>query len=178
MLGFFFARVSYMNVAGDAKSSFKNSSAPGEWYHYHAGYRRIGITLHLATCLPCGFLMVWQFVPVIRHKFLIFHRINGYLVILLAFLSNAGAMMISRQAFGGGLDVQTGMYFLAFITTVSICMAYYNVKRLQIDQHRAWMLRAMVRIFFSSSLVLFYKDQNTNYSSHHPISSQSPQKHF
>lgn len=81
--------------------------------------------------------MVWQFVPVIRHKFLIFHRINGYLIILLVLLGNVGALMIARHSFGGSLETQTGVGTCVIITTVSLAMAYYNIKRLQIDQHRA-----------------------------------------
>ncbi|KAI9751165.1 MAG: hypothetical protein M4579_006183 [Chaenotheca gracillima] len=143
MMGFTLARLSYLNIGGTASSSFANSSSPGEWYWYRTGIHRIGITLHLTTILPAGFLMVWQFVPVIRHKLLIFHRINGYVIILLVFLANVGALMICRRSFGGSLETQAGVGLLVIITTTSICLAYYNVKRLQIDQHRAWMLRAM-----------------------------------
>jgi uncharacterized membrane protein len=143
MLGFTLARLSYLNVSGSASSSFKEGASPGEWYHYHTGHYRIGLTLHLATCLPAGFLMVWQFVPLIRHKALLFHRINGYIIIILVLFSNTGALMIARRAFGGGLDTQSAVGVLVILTTGSIAMAYYNIKRLQIEQHRAWMLRAM-----------------------------------
>jgi hypothetical protein len=142
MLGFVLARLSYMNVGGDVPSSFKSGASPGEWFHYHDGFYRIGITLHLTTRLPAGFLMIWQFVPVIRHKLLIFHRINGYLVVLLTLCSNAGASTIARRAFGGDLVTKLMVGVLAILTTGSIAMAYYNIKVLQIDQHRAWMLRA------------------------------------
>ena len=143
MLGFSLARLSYLNIGGKASSSFANSSSPGEWFWYRQGTYRIGITLHLATILPAGLLMVWQFVPVIRHKLLIFHRINGYVVIILVLLSNVGALMIMRRAFGGSLETQAGLGLLVIITTISMCLAFYNIKRLQIDQHRAWMLRTM-----------------------------------
>jgi uncharacterized membrane protein len=143
MMGFVLARAMYLNVSGNAPHSFKNSTVPGEWYWYQKGFRKIGITLHLATCIPLGFLMIWQFLPVIRHKFLMFHRINGYIVIILTFLTNAGALMIGRHAFGGGLEIQLGVGILAIVTITAVCMAYYNIKRLQIDQHRAWMLRGM-----------------------------------
>jgi hypothetical protein len=143
MFGFTLARLSYLNIGGSAPSSFAQGASPGEWYFYHRGIYRIGITLHLSTCLPAGFLMVWQFVPVIRHKLLVFHRINGYLIMILVFISNVGALIIARRAFGGGVETQAGVGILVILTTVSIAMAYYNIKRLQIEQHRAWMLRAM-----------------------------------
>jgi len=144
MLGFTLARLSYLNVGGNALSSYKSGSSPGEWYYFKGGIYRIGLTIHLATILPAGFLMMWQFVPIIRYKALIFHRINGYIVVLLVLVSNVGAVMIVRRAFGGTLETQAGVGTLAIITTVSICLAWYNIKRLQIDQHRAWMLRAMI----------------------------------
>jgi hypothetical protein len=143
MLGFTLARLPYMSIAGAEKTSFANGAAPGEWFWYRTGIYRIGITLHLTTVLPAGFLMIWQFVPVIRYKFRVFHRINGYIIILLVFIGNAGALMIVRRAFGGTLETQTAVGLLVIITTTSICLAYYNIKVLQIDQHRVWMLRAM-----------------------------------
>ncbi|KAI4191153.1 MAG: hypothetical protein L6R41_000290 [Letrouitia leprolyta] len=143
LLGFTLARLSYMNISGSASSSFANSTAQGEWYWYSHGIHRIGITIHLVTILPAGLLIIWQFVPLIRHKFLLFHRINGYLIITLVLISNVGALLIARRAFGGTLPTQAGVGVLVIISTVAIAMAYYNIKRLQIDQHRAWMLRAM-----------------------------------
>ncbi|MCJ1228009.1 hypothetical protein MMC12_004668 [Toensbergia leucococca] len=143
LLGFTVARLSYLNISGTGSSSFASGASPGEWYWFSTGIYRIGITLHLTTILPAGLLMVWQFVPVIRHNFLIFHRINGYLVIVLVIMSNVGAVIICRRAFGGSLETQAGVGVLAIISTASIGLAYYNIKRLQVDQHRAWMLRAM-----------------------------------
>jgi hypothetical protein len=74
---------------------------------------------------------------------MLFHRINGWLVILLICIGNAGALMIARRAFGGGLPIQAGVGTLVIITSVSMFMAVWNIKHLQIDQHRAWMLRTM-----------------------------------
>ncbi|MDI1486179.1 MAG: hypothetical protein OHK93_005405 [Ramalina farinacea] len=99
------------------------------------------MTIHLGTILPFSPL-VFQFVPKVRQKFLLFHRINGYTIIFLTLVSNAGAIMIARRAFGGTLATQAGVGVLVIASTVSIALAYYNIKRLQIDQHRAWMLRA------------------------------------
>ena len=143
MLGFTLARLPYLNIGGSASSSYANGVMPGEWYWQRAGIYRIGITVHLSAILPAGFLMIWQFVPVIRHKFLLFHRINGYLIVLLVLVSNVSALLIARRAYGGGLDTQAGIGTLVILTTTSIGLAYYNIKRLQIEQHRAWMLRAM-----------------------------------
>jgi hypothetical protein len=50
-------------------------------------------------------------------------------------------MMMIRHAFGGNLASQSLVGTLFVITTVGLGLAYYNIKMLQIDQHRAWMLR-------------------------------------
>ncbi|KAL9117444.1 MAG: hypothetical protein Q9187_006018 [Circinaria calcarea] len=139
-MGFTLARFQYLDISG----TFRLSVTPGEWYWYQQGFRHVGIILHLGAVLPLSFLVCFQFVPVIRHKLLLLHRIDGYIIILLTFASNAGALMITRHAQGGAPATQAGLAVLAIITTFGITMAYYNIKRLQIDQHRAWMLRTFI----------------------------------
>ena len=72
------------------------------------------------------------------------------MVVVLLLLANVGALMIARHSFGGGMDTQVYVGLLAIITTVGAILAYYNIKRLQIDQHRAWMLRTW---FYAASIV-------------------------
>jgi uncharacterized membrane protein len=85
--------------------------------------------------------VVLQFTPAIRQRFRLLHRINGYIIVLLASVANAGAIMIAREAFGGTLATQLWIGVTFILTTVGLGLAIYNVKMLQIDQHRAWMLR-------------------------------------
>ncbi|KAL8787070.1 MAG: hypothetical protein Q9213_002412 [Squamulea squamosa] len=135
--GFILARLQYLSVGG----KFKEGSSPGEWYYLRGGHERVGITLHLVTIIPLGFLLVFQFIPWIRYNALLFHRINGYIIILLLLVSNVGALMIARHSFNGEFETQVWIGLLAIMTTGSVILAYVNIKRLQIDQHRAWMLR-------------------------------------
>lgn len=51
--------------------------------------------------------------------------------------------MIAPRAFGGTITSQAAVWTLIVITTTSIILAYINIKKLQIEEHRAWMLRAM-----------------------------------
>ena len=150
MLGFTLAKISNLNVTGTARGSFKSQAAPGEWYYFSQGRYQFGLALHLGTVLPAGFLMVWQFVPVIRQRYLTFHRINGYVVIVMIVLSNIGALMIARRSFGGGLDVQTAIGALVILTTTSLGMALWNIWCIQIELHRAWMLRA---VFYMGTII-------------------------
>lgn len=146
MVGFSLARLPYLDLSG----KFAEGASPGEWYWYHSGHYRVGITLHLGCILPAGLLMVWQFVPAIRHHAIWTHRINGYIVITLILVSHAGVLMIARRSFGGELSLQTGFGLLVVATTITLALALYNIKRLQIDQHRAWMLRTM---FYMGSII-------------------------
>lgn len=146
MLGFCLARLEYFSING----IFKKDAAPGEFYYYSQTFYKAGITLHLTTIIPAGILAILQFTPAIRHKALLFHRINGYIIILLLICGITGALMIARHAFGGTLATQLFVGVLAISTITSAFLAYYNIKRLQIDQHRAWMLRCW---FYAGSII-------------------------
>jgi len=143
MLGFSLSRLQDLDYDHVFKDGF--ALVPGYWYYFHAGSFRIGMIIHLATALPAGILMVLQFTPVIRHKFITFHRINGYSVLLLLFISNSAACVVLRHNQGGGsrIAAQTAEAFLVIITTLGMAMAWWNIRRKQVDQHRAWMLRTM-----------------------------------
>ena len=56
--------------------------------------------------------------------------------------------MILRRAFGGDLAMQGVSGLAVIMTTISLALAVYNVKKLQIDQHRAWMLRMVFYLSF------------------------------
>ena len=137
LFGFALSRLEYLDING----RYKAKGAPGEWYYIQRPLYKAGMVLHLATVLPAGLLVPFQFVPAIRYKALIFHRVSGYALLLLLVLGNVGALMIVRYSFGGTLATQSVVGTLAIATTTSAALAYYNIKRLQIDQHRAWMLR-------------------------------------
>lgn len=86
-------------------------------------------------------MAVLQFIPIIRYKAILFHRINGYAAILFFLAGNAGAFMIIQHAVGGHPAMQVWIGLLGVMTTIGIGIAVFSIKRLQIDQHRAWMLR-------------------------------------
>ncbi|KAK4956609.1 hypothetical protein LTR10_006136 [Elasticomyces elasticus] len=109
-------------------------------YYFEQPYMT-GLQLHLYTILPAGLLVVLQFTPVIRHTAILFHRLNGYLVIMLSLISSVGAIIILPHAFGGDFATQTFGGTMVVSTTIAYIMAYTNIKLLQIDQHRAWMIR-------------------------------------
>lgn len=101
-----------------------------------------GMQLHLFTILPASLLACLQFVPVIRYKPLLFHRLNGYVVVVLSLISSAGTLMIAPRAFGGDFATHTWVGAMVILTKIGLAMAHINIKLQQIDQHRAGMMRA------------------------------------
>jgi NADH:ubiquinone oxidoreductase subunit 6 (subunit J) len=159
LLGFSLARFMYLNFRQNfcpyGGTSGSNGAAPGECYYYLNFDRyKIGIILHLAGILPAGILAVIQFTPFIRYRWIIVHRISGYAALLLYIVSLVGALMIARHAFGGGLEVQVWIGFVGIGILVCFIISYINIKRLQIEQHRAWMLRGWFYVRSLTSLTI------------------------
>jgi len=148
VLGFCLAQVQKFDVWG----YWAMNNGPGEtWAYTSKGLLyKVSMTMHIVVVIPAGILVVLQFIPVIRYKALIFHRINGYVVILLMLIFSVTGIIISKVAFGGDFATQTfaGVFGIAVI--VSGALAYINIKRLQIEQHRAWMMRAWA---YSASII-------------------------
>ena len=72
------------------------------------------------------------------------------MILLLALVSTASALMIADRSFGGDLMTQTFVGFLGVAFVFALGMALANIRRKQIEQHRAWMLRAW---FWASSII-------------------------
>lgn len=138
--GFVLARLQYLDygsLCGDA------GTIPGECHMYdQKDHYKIGIKLHLYTILPGALLACLQFIPIIRRQYPLFHRINGYTSILLSVVSSAGGLMVAPVAFGGSLEIRAFVGLSTIMFLGSLGLGLYNIKRLQIEQHRAWMLRA------------------------------------
>ncbi|KAH8165745.1 hypothetical protein CIB48_g2493 [Xylaria polymorpha] len=146
LFGFALSRLEYLDFWGvfcNADRKGGTGALPGECFYYtQPGRYQVGIILHLAAIVPGSLLACFQFVPVIRHKAILVHRINGYFVVLLAIVGMAAALVIARHSAGGGVDVQTVVGLVVIIFLGSMAIAIINIKRLQIEQHRAWMIRA------------------------------------
>ena len=146
LLGFTFSRLQYIDFYGrfcGPGFSTTNRAAPGEYFYYRQPtHERVGIIIHLATILPASLLVFFQFVPAIRHNVILVHRINGYVVLILALVNIPRILMATRHAFGGEIATQYGVSVTSILFLGGLAMAYINIKRLQIEQHRAWMLRA------------------------------------
>ncbi|EUC65645.1 membrane transporter, putative [Rhizoctonia solani AG-3 Rhs1AP] len=145
MLGFVLARFMYLHVP-----TMLAGVAPGEAYWFRRGIYKAGMLIHLGSILPAGFLAVFQFVPIIRYKAILVHRISGYISIFLLFIGMASAFIITRRSFGGEMSSQTWTMTISALVLVMVTLGWVNIKRLQIDQHRKWMLRTW---FYASSII-------------------------
>jgi hypothetical protein len=153
--GFSLARLQFFAL--DRSCASTSADSPLDCYYYTGvSVDRIGIIMHLVTILPAALLTCAQFVPVIRRTFVLFHRINGYIILVLSLVSTVGGIMLARNAVGGWMDVQVGVGVMSIAFLGSLSLALYNIKRLQIEQHRAWMLRAWFYVSALAPLIRFW----------------------
>ncbi|RFN54370.1 hypothetical protein FIE12Z_1497 [Fusarium flagelliforme] len=153
LFGFSLARMMYLDFYGVycAPNSNGGGAGPGECFSYKSkDVYKIGIKIHLYTIIPAAFLVCFQFVPFIRYKALLFHRMNGYICVVLALIGTAGAIMIAPVSFGGSLNIRAWIGTTAIMFVGSLFLAIWNIKKLQLEQHRAWMLRAW---FYAGSII-------------------------
>lgn len=157
LIGFILARLQHIDInrrfcprvpASDGSTGFPSAC----YWVVHFSRYRAGMILHLSTSLPAGLLAVFQFVPGIRHSAIMYHRIAGYTAVTLAVIGNVGALMITDTAMGGDMATRTFIGLVALVTTATFGMAIYNVRRQQLDGHRAWMLRTWAYLGFIVSL--------------------------
>jgi uncharacterized membrane protein len=157
LLGFVLARLMFLDFDGVLcpTDSSDGGAMPGQCYFYKKPGGKLGILLHLSAILPASLLVVLQFVPAIRHRAITVHRICGYIVLVLIVASSVGVFFIIVHTYKGIPDMQTPPAFASILFLVSKGTAFYHIKRLQIDQHRAWMLRAwaVVRILLQPPLL-------------------------
>ncbi|KAK1235624.1 hypothetical protein PQX77_001143 [Marasmius sp. AFHP31] len=145
MLGFVLARFMYLHPP-----TMLEGVAPGEAFWLRSGIYKVAMLAHLGAILPAGFLAAFQFVPVIRYKAIIVHRLAGYISLLGLFVGVAFALVLMRRSYGGDISIQAGAVALAALSLSSATIAWFNIKKLQIDQHRKWMLRTW---FYASSII-------------------------
>ncbi|KAJ7831968.1 hypothetical protein B0H13DRAFT_2240513 [Mycena leptocephala] len=96
-----------------------------------------------------GIAAVLQFIPAIRRRKIILHRLNGYGVLACLVVGNVSGAIVGRRSFGGELNVQSGYYAMGVMVVVSAIMGIYYVKK-DTRRHRKWMLRMVV--YFSATI--------------------------
>lgn len=113
-----------------------------EYYNFRIPLNKLFLWLHLITVLPSGLLAVFQFVPGIRARAMSYHRTVGKIINISAFVSTACACGMARVSFGGDLAIQAGTYLVGAMILWSTAASWRAIRRLQIDEHRIWLIRA------------------------------------
>ncbi|KAF8606936.1 hypothetical protein BDV93DRAFT_505811 [Ceratobasidium sp. AG-I] len=137
MVAFFLVRIQFTFPGGLSKNL-----DPSEYFQFRIPRNKLFLWLHLVSVLPAALLAVLQFVPRIRARAMGFHRTAGKVINILTFISTITAWGIAHVSFGGDLTVRTGTYVLGIMTLWSTVASWKAIRRLQIDEHRAWLIRA------------------------------------
>ncbi|PVF95666.1 hypothetical protein CPB86DRAFT_787791 [Serendipita vermifera] len=116
---------------------------PGEAFWFKQGFRKVALYIHMWSIIPCGILMVFQFIPKIRRSMPALHRLNGRIVLLLFIPGAITAILLTPNSFGGEAAGNLGLAAAFVCVSVSGGMGYYNIRAGQIMEHRKWMLRWM-----------------------------------
>ncbi|QRV89374.1 hypothetical protein RhiJN_17392 [Ceratobasidium sp. AG-Ba] len=71
-----------------------------------------------------------------------FHRNAGKVINILTFISTLSAWGVAYVSFGGDMSIQGGSYALGIMTLWSTVKSWTAIRRLQIDEHRTWVIRS------------------------------------
>src|SRR5690348_6084983 len=86
LMGVTLARFQYLAL--DTSCARRTAERTLDCYYYTEGsIGRIGILMRLGAILPAAIFACLQLLTLIRRGFVLFHRINGYLIILLSLVS-------------------------------------------------------------------------------------------
>lgn len=111
LFGFILARLQFLSIYGKFCPSTPEMNSqtglPGLCYSVVTFYRyKVAILLHLIGTLPAGLLAVFQFIPAIRYRFMLYHRIAGYVTLLLMTSGLVGACMLADSPSEGNYHFQ------------------------------------------------------------------------
>ncbi|KZP27453.1 hypothetical protein FIBSPDRAFT_731068 [Athelia psychrophila] len=135
-----FARTLMMNP-----DNVRDKTIPGkacsEWFWYRQDLYKPCIMLHIYLSIISGIFVVFQFLPAIRRRSMILHRINGYMSLILLVPSTITGSIVARRAYGGELNSQSAFWTIGIMTIFSAAVGILNVKKTRV--HRKWMLRTV-----------------------------------
>ncbi|KAJ7738143.1 hypothetical protein B0H16DRAFT_1424996 [Mycena metata] len=144
LLGFCLARSIAMNPSRTA-----SLMPAGEWFWLGGTMYKPNLFIHIYLATFGGLGAVLQFIPAIRRRKVIFHRLNGYGVLTCLSVGNISGAIVAQRAFGGEVNVQAGYLVMALMVISAGTMGLVYVKR-DTRCHRKWMLRMVV--YFGSAI--------------------------
>ncbi|EEB91648.1 hypothetical protein MPER_09963 [Moniliophthora perniciosa FA553] len=138
LVGYCLARSLLMNPG-----KMRSMTVPGEFFWFNNQLFRINYILHIYLSILGGIFVGLQFLPRIRRKYVLLHRLNGYFVIITLIIGNVGGAIIARRTLGGEINAQSAYYILGIMTIVPLLIGFFFARR-NTRLHRKWMLRAVV----------------------------------
>ncbi|KAI3612079.1 hypothetical protein WG66_016170 [Moniliophthora roreri] len=138
LVGYCLARSLLMNPG-----KMRSMTTPGEFFWFNIQLFRINYILHIYLTVLGGIFVGIQFLPMIRRKYVLLHRLNGYFVIITLVVGNIGGAIVARRSFGGEINAQSAYYILGIMTIVPLLIGLFFARR-NTRLHRKWMLRAVV----------------------------------
>ncbi|KAF5357476.1 hypothetical protein D9758_012507 [Tetrapyrgos nigripes] len=138
LFGFCLARAFMMNP-----KIMREQTTPGDFRWFNLKMDKIPYFWHIYTTIIGGLIVSLQFLPVIRRQYILVHRLNGYLSLLLLIPGNIAGAIVARRSFGGEINQQVAYYLLGIMITFALLMGFANVKK-ETRSHRRWMLRGVV----------------------------------
>ncbi|CAE6420737.1 hypothetical protein BN14_02166 [Rhizoctonia solani AG-1 IB] len=146
LLGFCMSRLMML-----APSNVIHKTVPGEWYWYRQALYKPNIFMHIYMSIVGGTLAILQFIPIIRRKMMIIHRINGWIVFLNLGIGSVTGSIVARRAFGGDLNSEAAYYTLGFMIGPAAMLGVFFARvRVNIALHREWMIRT---VSYSGSVI-------------------------
>ncbi|CAE6439783.1 unnamed protein product [Rhizoctonia solani] len=146
LLGFCLSRLMML-----APSNVIHKTVAGEWYWYRQALYKPNIFMHIYMSIVGGILASLQFIPIIRRKKMIIHRINGWIVFLTLGVGSVAGSIVARRAFGGDLNSEAAYYTLGFMIGPSAMLGVFFARfRVNVALHREWMLRT---VSYSGSVI-------------------------
>jgi uncharacterized membrane protein len=113
------------------------------------------LMVHIVGAVLALVIGPFQFLPGIRKgRWLKVHRWMGRTYLLGILFGGLGGLYMAQLAFGG-IIARLGFTSLAILWLFSGYKAYRHIRRKEIDQHRAWMIRNYALTFAAVSLRLW-----------------------
>ncbi|MBT0586174.1 DUF2306 domain-containing protein [Alteromonas oceanisediminis] len=97
--------------------------------------------LHLGFGAIAMLLGPFQFSAALRKKYLTMHRQSGKLYVVSVFVSSISGFILAWQSYGG-LVTHVGFAMMALAWFYATAMAYYFIRKGEIQAHRQWMIRS------------------------------------
>ncbi|KAG8730695.1 hypothetical protein FRC12_020121 [Ceratobasidium sp. 428] len=137
MLAIFVYRISWLLPGGIELRQIR-----GEYFNFRIPLNKAFFWTHLAAAIPGGLLAAIQFVPRIRARAINLHRNVGKVVNVLSFVSTLAGWGMARVSLGGDLSTTSCVYLLGVLVLWSVVKSWVAIRRLQLDEHRTWIIRA------------------------------------